>query len=270
VNTTTQLIVEKFNEWKNSVRIHLSEDGKFYKVGDKEYPRVSRIIDIIDKPFLREGGTWDMQLALKYVEENHSSFPVDELLAEAKRQGYLERSKAMEHGNLVHDLLRQLSIDPDTAVPEEYEATVAVWEKWLSDSGIYILATEQSLYYDDESMRFAGTADLIGVDKDERLVVVDYKTSRSAISKHANYALQLSAYAMALDRIADSWGIPAKEDDIRAIVIRLPKDESEIEIREVHNIAQHQLALRNAYELRQWQSSRNKWVPNRRQNGNRG
>ena len=269
MSSVIQTITEKFNEWKNSTRIHLSEDGKFYKVGDKEYPRVSRIIDIIDKPFLRDGGTWDLQLALKFIEENHSNFAINELLDEAKRQGYLERNKAMEHGNLVHDLLNQLYIDPNTAVPREYEVTVDRWDKWLSDSGIHILAAEQSLYYYDESMRFAGTADLIGVDDDERLVVVDYKTSRSAISKHANYAMQLSAYAMALDQIANSWGIPAKEDDIRAIVIRLPKDESEIEVREVDNIMNHQKALRHAYELRQWQSSRNKWVPNRRQNGNR-
>ena len=72
---------------------------------------------------------------------------------------------------------------------------------------------------------------------------------------------------MALDQIADNWSIPAREDDIRAVVVRLPKDETEIEVREVYDITQHQLALRNAYELRQWQSSRNKWVPNRRQNG---
>ena len=267
--STVSVIAEQFKNWKDSVVIHLTEDGRNYTVDDKEYPRVSRIIDIIDKPFLRDGGTWDLQLAIKFIEENHSNFGIDELLTEAKRQGQQERNKAMQHGNLVHDLLRQLFIDPDTAVPDEYTKTVSAWNKWLKDSGIYVLATEQSLYYDDESMKFAGTADLIGVDEDERLVIVDYKTSRSSISKHANYALQLSAYAMALDQIANSWNIPAKEDDIRGVVVRLPKDETEIEVREGYDITQHQLALRNAYALRQWQSSRNKWVPNRRQNDNK-
>jgi len=52
-----KIITEEFNKWKNSVDIHLTEDGRNYTAKGKEYPRVSRIIDIIDKPFLREGGT---------------------------------------------------------------------------------------------------------------------------------------------------------------------------------------------------------------------
>ena len=69
--STVSVIAERFKNWKDSVVIHLTEDGRNYTVDDKEYPRVSRIIDIIDKPFLRDGGTWDLQLAIKFIEENH-------------------------------------------------------------------------------------------------------------------------------------------------------------------------------------------------------
>ena len=51
----------------------------------------------------------------------------------------------------------------------------------------------------------------------------------------------------------------------KAFVIRLPKEEGTLpEIREVRNLDDQRQAFINACKLRQWQSSRDKWVSKRK------
>ena len=271
--------------WKSKVKVTLSDDNKGYHVhGDERIPkdvvlpRVTGILNIIEKQGLR---TWAMNMALDYVRENITSDvlnmvgnPVnfgrqlDELLGEAAKAHEEKRDIAADYGTEAHALLQQLCIDPDTAVPDKFVPVVSAWEEWLDNSGLTILDTETSLYYHDTTSKdapisFAGTADLIAMDKDGTPVICDYKTGARL---YPESALQMAAYSLGLAYCGIGKFLDAGNMvNTKAFVIRLPKEEGTLpEIREVRNLDDQRLAFINACKLRQWQSSRDKWVPKRK------
>ena len=125
-----------------------------------------------------------------------------------------------------------------------------------------------SVYYHDSvqnepPISFAGTADLIAVDSDNNPVICDYKTGAKV---YPEYALQMGAYSLGLSYCGIGNFFSATQlKNTRAFVIRLPKEEdSSTEIKEVLDMSAQREAFLTACKLRQWQSSRNKWVPKRR------
>ena len=267
--------------WRNAIDVILSDDDKGYHVhGDERIsrevvlPRVTSILNIIEKQGLR---TWAMNMALQYVRDNlqaermkdmYSSMKVDELLEEAAKAHLVRRDTAADYGTEAHALLQQLVIDPNTAVPDKFAPVVNAWDEWLNESDISIIATEMSVYYHDSvqnepPVSFAGTADLIAVDSDNNPVICDYKTGAKV---YPEYALQMGAYSLGLSYCGIGNFFSATQlKNTRAFVIRLPKEEnSSTEIKEVLDMGAQREAFLTACKLRQWQSSRNKWVPKRR------
>ena len=259
--------------WKSKVKVMLSDDNKGYHVhGDERIPedvvlpRVTGILNIIEKQGLR---TWAMNMALDYMKENiGTDIPFHELLENARLAHEEKRDTAADYGTEAHALLQQLCIDPDTAVPDKFVPVVSAWEEWLDNSGLTILDTETSLYYHDTTSKdapisFAGTADLIAMDKDGTPVICDYKTGARL---YPEAALQMAAYSLGLAYCGIGKFLDAGNMvNTKAFVIRLPKEEGTLpEIREVRNLDDQRQAFINACKLRQWQSSRDKWVPKRK------
>jgi hypothetical protein len=67
---------------------------------------------------------------------------------------------------------------------------------WTRNSSIRIESTERVVY--SLKNRYAGTVDAIGRNANGKLVVIDWKTSNSM---HVEYALQLAAYAKAIEEM---------------------------------------------------------------------
>jgi len=278
--------------WRNAIDVILSDDDKGYHVhGDERIsrevvlPRVTSILNIIEKQGLR---TWAMNMALQYVRDNLAEvmagppgladapmksdytlgLRIEELLEEAAKAHLVKRDTAADYGTEAHALLQQLVIDPNTAVPDKFAPVVNAWDEWLNESDISIIATEMSVYYHDSvqnepPISFAGTADLIAVDSDNNPVICDYKTGAKV---YPEYALQMGAYSLGLSYCGIGNFFSATQlKNTRAFVIRLPKEEnSSTEIKEVLDMGAQREAFLTACKLRQWQSSRNKWVPKRR------
>jgi len=268
--------------WKSKVKVALSDDNKGYHVhGDERIPedvvlpRVTGILNIIEKQGLR---TWAMNMALDNIKENLSYLSskrieltddgIDDLIERARLAHEEKRDTAADYGTEAHALLQQLCIDPDTAVPDKFVPVVSAWEEWLDNSGLTILDTETSLYYHDTTSKdapisFAGTADLIAMDKDGTPVICDYKTGARL---YPESALQMAAYSLGLAYCGIGKFLDAGNMvNTKAFVIRLPKEEGTLpEIREVRNLDDQRQAFINACKLRQWQSSRDKWVPKRK------
>ena len=281
---TAHVMRELMNEWRSNVKVNLTENAKEYVVtgderipADVTLPRVTGILNIIEKQGLR---TWAMDMALEHIREEFRQFqhkyepgrrptiPLDRVLVDARQAHEQKRDTAADFGTEAHALLQQLYLDPNTAVPDEFRTVVDSWDKWMSESGLEVIATEQQLYYHDSTSRnspvsFAGTADLIAIDPQGIPVVCDYKTGSRI---YAEYSLQMAAYTLALAYCGIGNFLSAPNaSKVRAVVVRLPKEEGmDIEIKEVNDVLIQQEAFIHACKLRQWQSGRNKWVKNRR------
>ena len=278
----THVIRELMNDWRSKVKVSLTEDAKEYVVtgdervpADVTLPRVTGILNIIEKQGLR---TWAMDMALEHIREEfrlfqhkhepsrRPTFPLDRVLIDARQAHEQKRDTAADFGTEAHALLQQLYLDPDTAVPDEFRTVVDSWDKWMTESGLEVIATEQQLYYHDSTSRnspvsFAGTADLIAVDSNGIPVVCDYKTGSRI---YAEYSLQMAAYTLALTYCGIGNFLNARDASLtRAFVVRLPKEEGkDIEVKEVNDVLVQQEAFIHACKLRQWQSGRSKWVRN--------
>ena len=281
MNSVADDLRKNINYFNRNNPVSLNDKGDRYVIGDVEYPRVTGILGIIDKYGLR---TWAMNMALDYVREeiyDHVGWPVKPWSDDLKTLGappsdnpieygleYIlgmaqfahedKRDTAADYGTEAHALLQQLTLDADTGVPEKFAPVVDAWQEWMDESGMQILATEQTLHYNKDGVRFAGTADLICLDKDLNVVIVDYKTGAKI---YPEYALQMAAYSLGMQ---DSWwnrkGLGIGSATIKAVVMRLPKEEGgKLEYKEVDNLDQQEEAFLHAAQLKLWQSGRNKW-----------
>ena len=280
LKTKAEEVGSALDQWRKNINISLAKDGKGYMVtGDKRVPedvilpRVTGVLGVIEKYGLR---TWAMRMALSHVEENLAEaaqvMPFDEALKltlEGAAKAHEERrDTAADYGTEAHALLQQKFVDPDTIVPEAFQPVVTSWEKWLEEAELKVLATEMSLYYHDTAsnmapVSFAGTADLIALDKNGMPVICDYKTGASIYSE---YALQMGAYAMALAYCGIGNFLSVEQlKNTRAVIVRLPKEEGlPIEVKEVQDVLYHQQVFEYTCKLRQWQSKRNKWIKKQR------
>jgi RecB family exonuclease len=135
---------------------------------------------------------------------------------------------------------------------------VDAWTEWLDTSDLEIVGTEVPLYYNVGGIAYAGTCDVLAVDKDDNFVICDYKTGKYM---YREYPLQMAAYAMALEFCID---VPVTSK-VRAFIVKLPKEEgTDPEIREVAHLPEQQDTFIDACKLKLWSSRRDKLLPKRK------
>lgn len=172
------------------------------------------------------------------------------------------RDTAADWGSRIHHLIDRLSYDSSVFVPSEFSHAVDSWYTWISGNNLSIIATEQPLYFYDEEthVRYCGTADLIAMTQDERILIADYKSGKTI---YATHSLQNSAYSMALKQLLsdiDYTGQP------RCMVVKLPKTTDEkFLVRESFNVEWQEEVFyamaENQLLVKSWESDRKKWVP---------
>jgi len=98
-----------------------------------------------------------------------------------------------------------------------------------------------------ETMRFGGTLDCVAIDPEERITLIDFKTSKAI---HDEYLCQLSAYEKLWNENMPGLGIQ------RRIIIRIGKEEKmDLEVRELGNLDKHWNLFQAALALYQAQKA---------------
>ena len=180
-----------------------------------EYPSVTTILGILDKPALIG---WAAGLAVDWCinhreQINHPSFKQN------ATQGWRDASNiAKDIGTEVHHAIAAFHAgrDAQTDRPEVQNSLIA-YLAWEKEHHVIIEASEAPLH--DPMWLFAGTLDAVAMVDGVR-TLVDYKTSRAVYNE---YKYQISAYA-------DLWETHHPDRKIeRTLIVRLDKESGEFE-----------------------------------------
>ena len=287
VNKELDAVKERYAEWRDSVRVILNEDGKGYMVrGDERVPEeivdgagdehpfvLPRVTGLIDHVIHKGDGFYNqrpLKLAMGFLAEEHVKVrnstieEYEEIMMQASGIATAHMEDAANFGLRTHAILEDIQNSSMNQYNHagEHQPAVDAWYEWMENSGLEPIASEQGLYYHDESssnapISFAGKADLIALDRHGQPDNVDYKTGKHQM----NHALQLSAYALALSycglgRFLDTH----MAQKVRAVALYLPKEEGgKLKAREVNDVSRQQQVFLYACKIRQWQSGRGKW-----------
>ena len=176
--------------------------GRTYTINGIEYPSVTTVLNIIEKPWLAAWEKKEMAAALR-TDLLGKDLPSDKLeridvldamIKEAKKFPRTIGAAAMDLGSRIHNAVEELTLKKTPQIDEDMKVGVASWKLWKQESGMEIVETEKLVY--DPVLGYAGTADAIFKDSLNRLCLIDYKTSGSGI-KSDSFALQVAAYAQA-------------------------------------------------------------------------
>jgi hypothetical protein len=125
---------------------------------------------------------------------------------------YDSRDQAARIGGMVHDIAESITAGDDAALaalmlqvdelPDEHRVMVnngvQGFRAWLEGSRFSVIETETPLV--SEELGFAGTFDALARDQQDRLVLIDYKSSAAI---YGDYIVQLGAYAILLEERGD-------------------------------------------------------------------
>lgn len=174
-----------------------TKTGHYYKLDGRRVPGVTTLINGgLPKPKLID---WAAREVAEYVADNPDDVDAlrargrDELVGFLKERHKAVRDRAAGRGTSIHGLAEQLVAGAEIEVPEELAGHVEACARFLDDWQVRPRIVE--LPVASRQWWYSGTPDLIGELPDGRLVVVDYKSSRSGI--WGETALQLAAYARA-------------------------------------------------------------------------
>ena len=272
-----ELIKNKLDTVRSQVSLH--ESGKGYQVSnpeiDQEFQLMTRVTTILDRGIpKRELENWKIRQEDSYFSDEfrrrlRTNMSYEETVKmalavkkESKQASIKSRDTAADWGSRIHHLIDRLSYDSSVFVPEEFSHAVDSWYTWISGNNLSIIATEQPLYFYDEEthVRYCGTADLIAMTQDERILIADYK---SGARIYATHSLQNSAYSMALKQILSDLDISTQP---KCMVVKLPKTaEEKFEVRESQNVEWQEEVFfamaENQLLVKSWESDRKKWVP---------
>jgi hypothetical protein len=165
-------------------------NGRKYKV-----PSVTGVCALLAKPALIP---WAVNSAIAVCQESiapgveHSQLFLEEVFRAAKSAHRGIKSDAASKGTNIHKDIERGLLDSDGT--EALSGSAIAVKKFLDDEGVRHLELERRIY--SRVHRFSGTLDLLGQDKDGRLVLLDYKTSKSI---YPEFRLQTAAYCKALE-----------------------------------------------------------------------
>ena len=228
-------------------------NGRTYKINGIEYPSVTTVLNIIEKPWLAAWEKKEMGAALR-TDLLGKDLPKDKLeridvldsmIKEAKKFPRTIGAAAMDLGSRIHNAVEELTLKKTPQIDADMKVGVASWKLWKQESGMEIVETEKLVY--DPVLGYAGTADAIFKDNLNRLCLIDYKTSSSGI-KSDTFALQIAAYAQAYP------------DEITAgYIIMLNKTKPDFAVHKV-NLEQSFEAFVNCLELYKKMKGGNLWI----------
>ena len=190
--------------------------GRMYRVpmGGSRYalfPSVTSVLNVMDKAFLVP---WAVRLSLDVVREDlvaresggsgagteaAAAAPgwIERLLARASAAADTQRKQSADFGTRAHAAIDAIVKGGEPLVSDDIAPVVAGFRAWLAASGLTLSPIGDFPVY-SRRYKYAGAADCLGCAADGSLVVLDFKTSNSI---HGSYALQLAAYAHAVEEM---------------------------------------------------------------------
>jgi len=188
--------------------------NRIYNIHDYEYPSVTTVLDIIEKPALKQ---WAVNMCVKYIEDNNFKMPLSELLNFAKTEWKNVSKEACDIGSRVHFLIEQKTIkkndtDISKELPEVQNAYNAFCEWEDANIGAW-LEKEKTVH--DPDYCYAGTLDAVAEMIDGNIWLIDFKTSKGF---YDGYDMQISAYLKAYNKM------PCKYKATHAGILRLDKE----------------------------------------------
>jgi len=228
--------------------------GRTYTINGIEYPSVTTVLNIIEKPWLAAWEKKEMGAALR-TDLLGKDLPSDKLeridvldsmIKEAKKFPRTIGAAAMDLGSRIHNAVEELTLKKTPQIDEDMKVGVASWKLWKQESGMEIVETEKLVY--DPVLGYAGTADAIFKDNLNRLCLIDYKTSGSGI-KSDSFALQVAAYAQAYP----------KEISAGYVIMLNKADKPDFAVHKV-NIDESFEAFINCLELYKKMKGGNLWI----------
>jgi hypothetical protein len=195
--------------------------GTSYTVGEQQFPRVTRILGVLDKPFL---GPWQRKMVAESVytqfhnESDNGTVLTDmkgvrHICNQAKQAADLYRDEAADRGKRIHDFLEAIfdakehlakhimETDDEGVLMSKIQENAA---KWVMDEDVKAVEVEKMVV--SKKHGYAGTCDLIVTMKNHKggppvLAVVDWKTGGGVYDTHK---LQMAAYAKAYEEMTGS------------------------------------------------------------------
>ena len=194
--------------------------AKDYLIDGVRYQRVTTMLGVINKPALvpwaRGSAMTSFEGALRdKVGSEITPGLIEELRAIAEVRANQREAAPASQGQLTHEFVDRLLKEGPAVreeVPPELLPAVDGAAAFLEDYGIEVIATEHTVW--SELDMVAGTFDLLGRDKQGRVVIADWKRSRGI---YWEYALQLGAYAHYLH-----WTTGYRAE--AGYVVRLPQE----------------------------------------------
>lgn len=215
---------------RSNSRFYLDQDGR-------EFPRVTSVLGVLDKPALihwaanleREACIEAIRLAFDQGGDDGSceSFiaEVNRFLGPAKAH-QKESSKAIEIGSQAHawiewHLRRETgeAVGPEPALSDAAMRAAVAFFDWRDTVHFRPLYVEQRIY--SERYQYAGTADVVAnmtINGELHTVVCDWKISKGIYDE---YILQNAAYSEALREMNFEPAPTA------GLILRLPKSEAD-------------------------------------------
>ena len=165
--------------------------GHGYQLDGEKILGVTTIIDVLDKPALRNW--YADQAAKRAVDEwdQLAELPITERLDRIKYGPRDQVRAAALRGTEIHDLGHKLAEGGEVNVPDAHRGPVEAYARWLDEWEVEPIAAETPLA--SVTHRYGGTADLwarVGK-RDGAVCLLDVKTGKGVYSETG---LQLAAY----------------------------------------------------------------------------
>lgn len=202
---------------------------------------VTTIIGIIDKPELIQwcakvtNEAWVNALKGKIADE----LTITQISKEAPLAWKNTRDNAGDLGTLIHKWIESSILAkihktklPDPPVNTQMQTAVLKFLQWEKDNVASYLGAEEKVYSLKHNV--AGTVDFLYINKEGRRCIGDIKTSKGI---YKSFFLQLAAYRYMLEEENPS----RKYDEMT--IVRVGKDEGEIEVKKVDNYEEYAKAF---------------------------
>lgn len=157
-----------------------------------EYPSVTTIIGVLDKPALVG---WAANKAIDYILEHRNDMDGAHFWDNARKAWRDAASKAADHGTAVHALAEEW-IKGGTPLPDtdEHARAFEALQAWAERERLAFTEAETEVF--STAWGYAGKLDAIATDGMGRRVLVDFKTSSGIWPE---YKVQVSAYKAAYE-----------------------------------------------------------------------
>ena len=224
----------------HTIQIQTLRGGHLYQTPDGSFwgaTKILKILGLSTEPLISWAARVEREAVLEACAEVYAQgcdggpaefvALVEARIGETKQHQKIKQ-KAGDIGASVHqEIHRRINLmlgepaGPEQKLTDQAEWAVMAWQDWWKQAGLTPYRAEQPVW--DAELGYAGTIDLLAKDSQDRLGVVDLKSSRGIYDDHH---LQVTAYINAARNFEPvDWGL----------IVRVPKnvEDPTFEVREL-------------------------------------